>query len=170
MKILKHTLLLFLTVLFIPALGLSQNNSNNKVQEVFYTLPQDPYFSHWSYMISVGGSIFDGDVWESDGQQIIPSSQFKPTLGVNIERSFNPIFGIGVQYSYLPFSAKPDDPVQYRLKGTSNEVDLYLSINLLNLFYRSRPQKWGLFFNAGLGVAFYNAKMVNKNQLMFEYK
>ncbi len=132
-------------------------------EEVFYTLPLDETFAHWSYMINLGGSIFDGDVWEENGQKLVPSSNFKFTGGFAIERTFNPIYGLALEYNYIPYGAKPEDPVIYKLKGTAHEVDVYLSISLLNLFYHRRPQKWNVYGNLGLGMAFYNAEMNNKN-------
>ncbi len=145
-----------------PSITKKSKKSGKKQPEVFYTLPLDETFAHWSYMVNLGGSIFDGDVWEENGQKLVPSSDFRFTGGVTIERTFNPIFGLALEYNYIPYSANPDDPVTYKLKGLSQEVDAYLSVSLLNLFYRRRPQKWNIYANIGLGMAFYHAKMTNK--------
>lgn len=128
---------------------------------VFFTLEDDPSFAHWSARVSVGGSIFDGDVFESNGKKLIPTSKYAPTAGLAIERTFNPIFGVAVQYNYFPYKAN-ESHVQYKLKGQSHEVDAFLSVNLLNLFYHQRSQKWAWYLNGGLGVSFYNAEMTDK--------
>lgn len=128
---------------------------------VFYTLEDDPSFAHWSTRLSVGGAIFDGDVYESNGKKMIPSSKFTPTLGLSVERTFNPIFGVALQYNYIPYKAN-ESHVRYKLKGTSHEVDAFLSVNLLNLFYHQRNQRWAWYVNGGFGVAFYSAEMTDK--------
>ena len=89
---------------------------------------------------------------------MIPSSNFALALGGNIERTFTPVFGMGIDYAYLPYRAEPANTM-LRLEGISHEGSLYFSINLPNLFYQGRPQKWGVFFNFGMGVAYYNANM-----------
>ena len=125
-----------------------------------YTLPQNKSFAHWSIGLGVGTSIFDGDIRE-DVKRVVPSAALDYTLTGNIERTFNPVFGFGLGYAYIPYGAEPKG-TNHQLKGIAHETDFYLSINMANLFYRSRPQRWGVFFNVGMGMAFYNAKMTDR--------
>jgi len=125
-----------------------------------YTLTQNKSFAHWSIGVGIGTSIFDGDIRE-DVKRVVPSASLDYTLTANIERTFNPIFGFGVGYAYIPYGAEPKG-TNNELKGTAQEVDAYLSVNMANLFYRSRPQRWGVFLNVGMGMSFYNAKMTDK--------
>ncbi|MDR1730287.1 MAG: OmpA family protein [Prevotellaceae bacterium] len=126
---------------------------------LFYTLDRDKEFAHWSAGVGVGGSLFDGDIYES-AKRVLPTARLDWGFNGFIERSFNPIWGLGLEYTAIPYYANTDID---HLNGFSNELDIYLSINLLNLFYKTRPQKWGIFFNIGMGMSRYNAKMTNRN-------
>jgi len=127
---------------------------------VYYTLEQDSAFAHWSIGGGIGISIFDGDIRES-AKRVVPTAILDWTFTANIERSFNPIWGLGLGYAIIPYGANPEGTT-YQMRGTANEWDVYLSVNMLNLFYRSRPQKWGIFLNLGMGMSYYNAKMTDR--------
>ena len=144
--------LLIFTMLCLPCDLIAQN------EKVNYSLAENRNFSHWSYMIDVGISIFDGDVHESV-KRLFPNSKIKPTFGVNGEYTFNPIFGTGLRYRFIPYKAETST---YEVKGLANDLDVFASINLLNLFYRNRSQKWNLYGNIGLGYSSYSAKQTNK--------
>jgi OOP family OmpA-OmpF porin len=153
--------LLMTAILLFPFQAFSQQASEETpVKKEFYSLKEDRSFAHWSWGINVGGNIFDGDVQESC-KKLIPTSKLCLTLGANVERTFNPIFGLGLEYMFIPYRADP--PGNNKLKGDAHEVDVYLSINFLNLLYpEERGQQWGIFLNAGMGMSFYNAKMTNE--------
>ena len=183
MKNKLYTLIIFLAVLCIPEFAFAQARSNTQARpnpnartnnntnaakpqtktaakrnEIpNYTLAQNKSFAHWSIGGGIGVNIFDGDI-NQGYKKLIPETSADWTLTGNIERTFNPIFGLGVGYAYIPYGAKPES---YEMKGTTHEADFYLSVNTLNLFYRSRPQRWGLFTNIGMGVAFYRATTTN---------
>ncbi len=125
---------------------------------IFYTLERDKEFAHWSAAIGIGGSVYDGDITES-AKRIIPSARLDWGFTGIIERSFNPIWGLGLGYAAVPYAANTDTR---KLDGFVNEWDVFLSVNMLNLFYHSRPQKWGIFFNIGMGMTYYNAKTTDK--------
>ena len=124
---------------------------------VYYTLAQDSLFAHWSIGGGIGVSIFDGDIRETH-KRVVPTAFLDWAFAGNIERTFNPIWGLGVEYVYIPYGADPDGTTN-EMRGTAHEWDVYLSVNMLNLFYRTRPQKWGIFLNIGMGMSHYNAKM-----------
>jgi outer membrane protein OmpA-like peptidoglycan-associated protein len=164
----KKFYIFLMAVLFsIPFTGLAQDykeiSAAEKEDAIFYSLPGNSSFAHWSWGVGLGGSLFDGDIFEANGEKLAPTSEIRFTGGANIERTFNPIFGLGLQYLFIPYAASPKEVI-YKLKGTAHEVDIYLSVNLLNLFYNERRrQRWGLFLNAGMGMAFYKVNMTNKN-------
>ena len=127
--------------------------------KVFYTLEKDSAFAHWSIAVGIGASIFDGDIRET-AKRVVPTSRLDWGFTGVIERTFNPIWGLGLGYAAMPYSAKTETQ---QVRGFSNEWDVFLSVNMLNLFYRSRPQKWGIFVNLGMGMSYYNAKMTDRN-------
>ncbi len=140
---------------FVPA---DSSQADSLPPIVFYTLERDKEFAHWSAAIGIGGSIYDGDITES-AKRIVPTARLDWGFTGVIERSFNPVWGLGLGYAAVPYSAKTD---ARELDGFVNEWDVYLSVNMLNLFYRSRPQKWGVFVNAGMGITHYNAKSTDR--------
>lgn len=112
-------------------------------------------FSHWSAAVNVGANMFDGDNLQKYNE-IIPNALVKPTVGASLEYSFNPRFGLGLQYMYLPFGGEVKD-THKKFETEMHHVSLYLSVNLLNLFYRKIDTKWNIYFNIGGGLAFYDA-------------
>ena len=142
----------------------SQNPSATqakKSETPIYTLAQDNNFAHWSIGGGIGISMFDGDINES-AKRVFPAAAVDYVITGNIERTFNPVWGLGIGYSYIPYAADPDKST-HQLRGRAQEADIYLSLNMLNLFYRYRPQKWGIFFNVGMGMSLYSAKMTDSN-------
>jgi len=145
-----------------------QEDSPKSVQEdspetekppiVYYTLARDKEFAHWSFALGIGASIFDGDIKES-AKRVVPTAYLDWGFTGVIERSFNPIWGLGLGYAAVPYAARTEI---YALNGFTNQWDIFLSVNMLNLFYRTRPQKWGVFFNIGMGMSHYNARTIDK--------
>jgi outer membrane protein OmpA-like peptidoglycan-associated protein/opacity protein-like surface antigen len=112
-------------------------------------------FSHWSVAVNVGANMVDADMLQ-EFNQIIPNALVKPTIGGSIEYTFNPRFGLGLNYIYLPLASTYEDTYKY-WRTEMHHASLYLSINLLNLFYRNINTKWNIYFNIGGGLAFYDA-------------
>lgn len=150
-----HKLLIILSAVLFPMLTQAQ-----KRELMYYSSADRKTFAHWSYSVDVGTTIFNGDVSESH-DQMFPTTDFKPTLGGTLERTFNPVFGLGVQYMYMPYQAVFNDNIR-RVQGTAQEATAFLSLNFLNLFYQTRPQKWNVYGNVGWGVSFYNAETINR--------
>ena len=157
MKSKLHKILIALSViLLLPMLVQAQRDRDLTYR--YYSLNQDRNFAHWSYLLEIGGNVFDGDIRE-DHPQLIPSAKLHPTIGGRLERSFNPVFGLGLQYMYIPYKADPGN-VPYRLEGTAHEGNIFASINMLNLFYQSRKQRWNIYGTVGWGLSFYSAETV----------
>jgi hypothetical protein len=109
-----------------------------------------------------GIGIFDGDL-KQNFSIMLPQSTLKLNFGGNIEYTFNPAWGMYIDYLYNSYAgtARPEykgyllhgDPVDF--KGVSHNFTLGLSLNMLNLFYHCRPQKWQWYVNIGGGADFY---------------
>ena len=154
-KLYKFLIILSVTLLCLPTLAQAQRDLTYR----YYSLAEDRSFAHWSYSLNIGGTIFDGDILE-EYDQLVPSTKFKPTIGGTLERSFNPVFGFGLQYKYIPYKADPKN-TSYRLEGTAHEATAFMSVNLLNLFYQTRKQRWSIYGNVGWGLSFYEAELIN---------
>lgn len=126
--------------------------------------------NHWSIAGHVGVGFIDGDQTQSYNA-LWPRSGADCTFGFEVEYTVNPGFGLYLEYIYNPYrgstnyafnGAKLPSGLQTSLQqpidfeGLSHETNFGLSLNLLNLFYRYRPQKWNLYLNAGAGITFYD--------------
>lgn len=103
--------------------------------------------------------------------------EFKPELtpGVSLEYTANPLWGLGVNYTYLPYG---DD---YGVKGSidafAHEASVFASVNLSNLLatYRSGNwQKFNIYSNWGGGYSFYEfdnqvSGLKGDNSCLFRY-
>jgi OOP family OmpA-OmpF porin len=124
-------------------------------------------FSQWSVAINAGANVFDGDVSQTYNNAF-PKGILNMALGATVERSFNPRYGLFLQYLYLPISGI--DP-GLNFKGKVNTANVGLSSNLSNIFYRNRTSRWNVYFNIGLGMDFYNStSTLNSTVPMHEQK
>jgi outer membrane protein OmpA-like peptidoglycan-associated protein/opacity protein-like surface antigen len=115
-------------------------------------------FSHWSVAVNIGANMVDADMIQ-EFNQVFPNALVRPTAGGSIEYSFSPIFGLGLNYIYLPSASTYETEFSEKYwKTEMHHVSLYASINLLNLFYRNKSSKWNIYFNVGGGLAFYDAE------------
>lgn len=126
--------------------------------------PKTPDVSHWSAGVKAGIDYF----------RVAPSSTessymgFDGTMaryannaswmapGVVIEYTFNPLFGLGFDFSYLTYGRNTGS-------GDTYDFTLYGSANLLNLLAPKRTGFWGkvnLYGNLGGGMGFYAYKVV----------
>lgn len=158
MKSKLHKLVIVLSaLLLLPIMVQAQRDRDLTYR--YYSLAENRSFAHWSYALEIGGNIFDGDIRE-DYPQLIPSAKLHPTVGGKLERSFNPVFGLGLQYMYIPYKAEPKD-IPYKLTGTAHEANIFLSVSMLNLFYQTRKQRWNIYGTIGWGFSFYSAQTIN---------
>lgn len=110
--------------------------------------------SHLSFTLETGMNQFDGDM-NQNYNSVVPNGHFKFSLGASLEYTITPVWGLGMEYYYLPLSA-----TQSRDDFTSdlNHINAYLAINFLNLLSGRIDTRWGLWFTLGGGLGFYNSK------------
>lgn len=125
--------------------------------------------SHWSVMGSVGAGLLSGDQQKTSNS---PQDFYKINGLFNLEYTINPAWGIFLEYLYNPYEGYSRyvnqniyDPTKqfvvgkedlYNYKGINHEFTLGTSINILNLFYNCRYQKWQWYANVGAGISFFN--------------
>jgi len=111
--------------------------------------------SHWS--IGIGGGV--------DYYRVAPSGEGHKNNAswaaprISIEYSINPLFGIGIDGSYLAYN---------RSTAVGNTIDFtaYGSANLFNLLLPERTGFWGkvnVYGNLGAGFGLYHYKLATKN-------
>ena len=115
-----------------------------------------PQFSHWSLTPHVGFNWFDGDFNYEAKHEI-----GYPSAGLDIEYSFNPVWGLGAHYMFSRYgvAGKPGlDNADVLLAGYMHKAGLYVSMDFMNLFYPSAKKK---IFSAnaivGGGYAWYKS-------------
>lgn len=121
-------------------------------------------FSHWSIQVNGGFSQFDGDA-NQRYDQLLSSSQLLWTVGIDVEYSFNPAWGLIANFQYMPYHAHTSSTKYGKnyFRGNMYAPSLMLSMNLLNLFgqYRSNAA-WNWYLNAGVGLVFYDVQSENE--------
>lgn len=98
-----------------------------------------PEFAHWSLTPHVGFNYFDGD-FNSEMKHSISV----PNAGLDLEYSFNPVWGLGLSYMYDMYhvTGRPgNDNADTLLNGHMHKAGLYVSMDLMNLFYPKAPKK-----------------------------
>ncbi len=147
---------LFLISLFAFAAAETEITTSEKSESK--VLHEFKDFSHWSIQVNGGFSQFDGDVNQRI-DQLLSSSQLLWTVGVDVEYSFNPAWGLIANFQYMPYHGHTSSTKygKYYFKGNMYAPSLMLSVNLLNLFgqYRSSAA-WNWYLNAGVGMVFYD--------------
>ena len=109
--------------------------------------------SHWSFTLETGINQFDGDM-SQNYNSVIPNSEFKLSSGGSLEYTITPIWGLGLEFYYLPLSAKQSN---YYFTSNLYHANAYLSINLLNLFSDEIDTRWGIWGTLGGGLGYYNS-------------
>lgn len=117
-------------------------------------------FAHWSLAPHIGFNYFDGD-FHSEMKHGVAI----PNAGLDLEYSFTPVWGIGVSYMYDMYTITGDKSnpqnADTLLNGHMHKAGLYLSMDLVNLFY-PRAQKKIFSANAilGGGYAWYKSTTI----------
>lgn len=136
-----------------------------------------PKVNHWSIAGHAGVAFIDGDQTQLYND-LWPKSRADIAFGFEVEYTFTPAFGLYAEYVYNPYRGSTtyyylgkkqatDGGYQEHLQepfdfeGLAHEVNLGVSLNFLNMFYRYRPQKWNVYLNLGMGIAFYNVSAYN---------
>ncbi len=168
-------LLATIVVLCMPLLAQRNIRNKRKKNNETTTISIGDYIknrreaSHWSIMGSVGASLLNGDQQKTANS---PQYFYKISGLLNVEYTINPAWGIYLEYLYNPYEGYSryvnqniSDPTKqivagkedlYNYKGVNNEFTLGTSINILNLFYNCRYQKWQWYANIGAGISFFN--------------
>lgn len=98
-----------------------------------------PEFSHWSLTPHVGFNYFDGDFgWE------MTHAIHYPNAGLDLEYSFNPVWGLGLTYMFDRYgvTGRPgQDNADTLLNGYMHKAGLYVSMDFVNLFYPKAKKK-----------------------------
>ena len=117
-------------------------------------------FAHWSITPHVGFNYFDGD-FNSEMKHAVSI----PNAGLSLEYAFTPVWALGVDYMFDTYTVtgKPGfDNADTLLNGYMHKVGLYLSMDLMNLFYpRAERKIFSLQGLIGGGHAWY------KNNIMY---
>ena len=112
--------------------------------------------ANWSIIPHVGFNVFDGDF--NGGSELAHPISF-PSLGLDVEYGFTPVFGVGVEYMYSRYgtSGKPGH-ASTLLNGHAHKASAYLSMDVIGLFYPHGKQKLvGLNLMAGGGYGWYKS-------------
>ncbi|MBO7459148.1 MAG: OmpA family protein [Paludibacteraceae bacterium] len=98
-----------------------------------------PGYSHWSLTPHVGFNWFDGD-FNSEKQHAVAI----PNAGIDLEYSFNPVWGLGLTYMYDMYTVtgKPGgNNVDTLLNGHMHKMGLYVSMDFMGLFFPNAKKK-----------------------------
>lgn len=117
-------------------------------------------YSHWSISVNGGLSQFDGDA-KQNYNQILSSSYIMWTAGIDVEYTFNPAWGLILNFQYNPYQGytSTTDYGNNYFRGNMYNINLMGSLNPLNLFAQYRKSwHWAWYINGGVGVSFYDAK------------
>ena len=146
---------LFLISLFAFAAAETEITTSEKSESK--VLHEFKDFSHWSIQVNGGFSQFDGDVNQRI-DQLLSSSQLLWTVGVDVEYSFNPAWGLIANFQYMPYHGHTSSTKygKYYFKGNMYAPSLMASVNMFNLFGQYRKSAaWNLYLNAGVGLIWY---------------
>ncbi len=111
---------------------------------------QQKEYSHWS--LGLKGGVTRG---EFSGSGILADdAKYGFAFGVELERTFNPLWGIALEYEYVNYS-------NFDIDAYTNEIGLLGSVNLSNLLAKYRRGNWqrlNLYGRLGAGLSFYRAQ------------
>jgi outer membrane protein OmpA-like peptidoglycan-associated protein len=110
-------------------------------------LSQQNEYSHWSLDLKLGANRAEyvGGILSKNG--------FGFTFGAELERTFNPLWGLAVGYTYLGYS-------HANVNGSAHEFTGSASLNFANLVERYRKGNWqklNVYGRLGGGFSLYSA-------------
>lgn len=107
-----------------------------------------PEASKWSLALKGGGTYFR---ITPTGDDLMNDASWG--AGLSLERTANPLFGMGLDVSYLNFNRST-------VTGATIDPTLFASVNVSNLLFPHREKSvWNIFAKVGAGVGIYNSKM-----------
>lgn len=91
---------------------------------------------------------------------------YNPAIGIFAERTMNPFYGIGIDYTYHMNNAEGElnGTLPIDFNSTIHQIQAFTSINLSNILAKYRKlkcQRWNTYFVYGLGVGIgsYDSKL-----------
>jgi len=141
----RFLVLIFTTLLFITA------------------YPENKDFSRWSFTPEYGYNRFDADVTQ-ELIKIIPTSIRQITYGATVEYAMTPIWGLGLDYYYLPLNALNSN-YAVRLNTILYTTSLNATINFTRFIFPESKSKFYINGSLGLGYAYYNYNVTPSSNL-----
>jgi outer membrane protein OmpA-like peptidoglycan-associated protein len=124
---------------------------------------ENPY-AHWSLGLRAGGNQteYAKDINSSDGLGV--------TVGGELERTFNPYWGLSLGYTYIGYEL-PELTTNDGKKGRTHEIVLSTHINLANLLAPCRgAQQLNVYANVGGGLSIYTTpNRESANELKYDW-
>ncbi len=155
----KKNLLLASLICFSVALVAQEKEQKVKGAHPFKLAENEEVaqeFSHWSLTPHVGFNAFDGD-FNSEMKHPIGY----PTAGLDIEYSFTPVWGLGVNYTfdwYKVAGKSGGNNASTLLDGHMHRAGLYVSMDFINLFFpRAKRKIFSVHAIVGGGYAWYKS-------------
>lgn len=105
--------------------------------------------NHWSLEVHGGINVIDNS--NSNDRSWGPKSDINPQFGAQVEYTFNPLWGLGLDYTWVRNNQSVYDDYVH-------EASIFASVNLSNLLakYRSAGwQKFNAYANGGVGAGYY---------------
>jgi len=168
----KLSLLMFAMLLCMPAFSkqkirIEKVEPDSTAQEI---VTYRTKANHWSLSGTLGIGMLDGDQ-KQPYSAIFPRSAKQLNFTLNLEYSFNPIWGLYLEYLHNPYAgtARYSNQIGSHkgplvdFRGINHEGSLGVSLNLLNMFSTCRPQVFNWYGNVGLGVSLF--KMIEHPNL-----
>lgn len=162
-------MLLKKSIVILAALALSMNMLAEESQEQKtkgchpYKVPENELTAeetgHWSIIPRLGFNAFDGD-FNSEMKHNVAI----PNAGIGVEYNFTPVWNIGLEYMYDMYTVTGDRslPLQNAdtlLCGDMHKAQVYLSMDLINLFFpKARKKIFSLFAQVGGGAGWYQSR------------
>lgn len=111
-------------------------------------------YSKWSFTLEYGYNYFDGDI-NQNITDLWPTSTREMTLGASVEYALTPIWGLAVDYQYLPLKAHNNIPDKVDINTQLHSGSLNLTINFLKLMFPQYKSRFSLNASVGAGYAYY---------------
>lgn len=167
-KMKKRTFLLGLVVCTTMAVFAQENQAKQNDNLGIHPWKSPEYAGKqgsWSISVEAGTTMFTGDLTQSF-KNLFPIGHWRPTLGVGVEYSINPVWGAALHYNYAPYYAKYNLDSQTELSGVMNSIELLATIDLMDLWFPKRPKNiFSFYLLAGGGIGFFNCELSNPNGL-----
>ncbi len=134
-----------------------------------FIMAQQKDYSHWSVSGGLGINVYDGDATQ-DLRNALPAGGTGLSAGVEVEYAFTPIWGVSLDYYYLPYKGKFTDSGmifpgesthKYAFKTNTNNIDFNVTVNLMKLVFPELKTKWHVNSTVGAGLALYKLDPAN---------